>query len=235
MQVLRQHIESFLKVKVSEKSVIEQAFYHRSYVNDKGWPSTQSNERLEFLGDAVLEILVSQFLYQTYSEKPEGDLSRMRAQLVREPSLAYLARQAKFPEFIRLGKGEALSGGAQRESILADCFEAFLGAVYLDQGLEEVNKFLDRVLFQHHLTILQTTQKDYKTQYQELVQVHGSVSIRYEVLKQEGPAHKQLFTIGLYLEDQLMAQGQGRTKKEAEMEAAKLAIQNHGKEDSPCF
>ncbi|MGF3195029.1 ribonuclease III [Facklamia sp. P12945] len=224
MHQLIEHIEKELKIKVTNQKIIQQAFYHRSYINEQGENLIQSNERLEFLGDAVLEILVSQFLYGQYPHKPEGDLSRMRAQLVREPSLAYLARQVDFPQFIQLGKGERLSGGKERDSILADTFEAFLGAVYLDTGMDMVENFLSRILFDHHQEILTLTVQDYKTKFQEMVQVKGTVKIEYRLLATQGPSHAQTFTIGLYLENDLIAKASGKSKKEAEMKAAKKAI-----------
>lgn len=221
---LKDHIQQQLQIQIKDFSLIQQAFFHRSYVNEQGRHLIESNERLEFLGDAVLEILVSQFLFHFYPDKPEGDLSRMRAQLVREPSLAYLARACQFPNYIRLGKGEILSGGADRDSILSDCFEAFLGAVYLDSGIEEVRRFLQEILFIPHLKILQVSRQDFKTKFQELAQQNGSVQIDYRLLKQEGPAHAQIFTVGLYLENQLIATACGKSKKEAEMKAAATAL-----------
>ncbi|MGX7108596.1 ribonuclease III [Facklamia miroungae] len=224
MQSLINHIQNQLNITVTNQKMIQQAFFHRSYINEQGEDLIHSNERLEFLGDAVLEILVSQFLYEEYPNKPEGDLSKMRAQLVREPSLAYLARQVDFPKYVQLGKGEKHSGGSQRDSILADTFEAFLGAVYLDAGMEMVKSFLTTVLFDHHQAILTLTVQDYKTKFQELVQVKGTVKIEYRLLSTEGPSHAQTFTIGLYLDDQLIAKASGKSKKEAEMKAAEKAI-----------
>lgn len=222
MKQLLNHIEQLLKIKLKDPNLMIMAFNHTSYVNEKNNPNLQHNERLEFLGDAVLEIIASDYLYHTYPKKPEGQLSRLRAQLVREESLAYLARKFQFNRFIRLGRGELASGGQDRNSILADCFEAFLGAIYLDQGMTCVKQFLDQVLLDEHQKILSTVNQDFKTLFQEKVQQKGNVKIRYELLEQIGPAHDQIFTMGLYMNDQLIATGKGKTKKQAETQAAQM-------------
>lgn len=224
IQSIQRAIQEKLGLNFENISLLERAFFHTSYVNEQAHRQLQSNERLEFLGDAVLELCVSRFLYLTYPTYPEGVLTRMRAQLVREPSLAYVARQLGFNDYLQLGRGEVLTGGNQRDSLLADCVEAFIAAIYLDQGLDQAYAFIDRVLLKDHLEILEITNQDYKTRYQEAVQVHGSVKIEYRLLGQEGPAHDSTFTSGLYLEDQLQAVGTGKSKKEAEMKAAQIAL-----------
>lgn len=171
----------------------------------------------------MLEVIVSDFLFHEYPDKPEGQLTRMRAQLVREESLAFLARKYQFNRQIRLGKGELASGGNERDSILADCFEAFLGAVYLDQGMDVARAWLDESLLKPHRTILTKINLDYKTLFQERAQQKGAVQIRYELIEQSGPAHNQVFTMGLYLNDQLVSKGSGKSKKQAEMQAAEQA------------
>lgn len=203
--------------------LLETAFQHTSFVNERAAKKLEHNERLEFLGDAVLEVIVSDFLFHEYPDKPEGQLTRMRAQLVREESLAFLARKYQFNRQIRLGKGELASGGNERDSILADCFEAFLGAVYLDQGMDVARAWLDESLLNPHLTILTKINLDYKTLFQERAQQKGAVQIRYELIEQSGPAHNQVFTMGLYLNDQLVSKGSGKSKKQAEMQAAEQA------------
>ena len=224
MKQLLGHIEQLLEIKLKDPNLMITAFNHTSYVNEKNNPNLQHNERLEFLGDAVLEIISSDYLYHTYPKKPEGQLSRLRAQLVREESLAYLARKFQFNHFIRLGRGELASGGQDRDSILADCFEAFLGAIYLDQGMACVKGFLDQVLLEEHQKILSTVNQDFKTLFQEKVQQKGNVKIRYELLGQVGPAHEQVFTMGLYMNAQLIAPGKGKTKKQAETQAAQTGF-----------
>ena len=203
--------------------LLETAFQHTSFVNERAAKKLEHNERLEFLGDAVLEVIVSDFLFHEYPDKPEGQLTRMRAQLVREESLAFLARKYQFNRQIRLGKGELASGGNERDSILADCFEAFLGAVYLDQGMDVARAWLDESLLKPHRTILTKINLDYKTLFQERAQQKGAVQIRYELIEQSGPAHNQMFTMGLYLNDQLVSKGSGKSKKQAEMQAAEQA------------
>ena len=203
--------------------LLETAFQHTSFVNERAAKKLDHNERLEFLGDAVLEVIVSDFLFHEYPDKPEGQLTRMRAQLVREESLAFLARKYQFNRQIRLGKGELASGGNERDSILADCFEAFLGAVYLDQGMDVARAWLDESLLKPHRTILTKINLDYKTLFQERAQQKGAVQIRYELIEQSGPAHNQVFTMGLYLNDQLVSKGSGKSKKQAEMQAAEQA------------
>lgn len=214
------HIETIFNLKFTNPNLLITAFQHTSFVNERNNPNLQHNERLEFLGDAVLEIITSDYLYHRYPKKPEGELSRLRAQLVREESLAYLARKFQFNQFIRLGRGELSSGGQNRNSILADCFEAFLGAFYLDQGMANVKVFLTQVLLDEHQQILSTVNQDFKTLFQEKVQQKGNVQIQYELLEQKGPAHDQVFKMGLYVNKQLIATGVGKTKKQAEMQAA---------------
>ncbi|MGX7092655.1 ribonuclease III [Hutsoniella sourekii] len=223
MKSLIDHINEILPVKLNQEHIIETAFRHTSFVNEHTKLKLESNERLEFLGDAVLELVVSKFLYQYYPDQPEGFLTRTRATLVQEDSLAFLAKKYHFDQFIRLGHGEKMSGGDQRKSILSDCFEAFLGAVYLDQGYEVVEQFLKEALLENHQAVIQAVNKDYKTLLQEKLQSQGSVVISYRVLSQEGPAHNQTFESGVFLDDQLLAKGKGKSKKQAERQAAKIA------------
>ena len=176
-QVVRM-IEKQLNLTFHNSELVQQAFRHTSYVNEQASKQLQHNERLEFLGDAVLELLVSDFLYQEYPTLPEGKLTRMRAQLVREESLAMLARELKFDHYLQLGKGEELSGGRERNSILADCFEAFLGAVFEDCGMEVAKAYLTRVMLHQHKTLIEQVSRDHKTIFQERVQQQGSVQIQ---------------------------------------------------------
>lgn len=220
---LTEEIKKRTGIQFKNARLLETAFQHTSFVNERAAKKLEHNERLEFLGDAVLEVIVSDFLFHEYPDKPEGQLTRMRAQLVREESLAFLARKYQFNRQIRLGKGELASGGNERDSILADCFEAFLGAVYLDQGMDVARAWLDESLLKPHRTILTKINLDYKTLFQERAQQKGAVQIRYELIEQSGPAHNQVFTMGLYLNDQLVSKGSGKSKKQAEMQAAEQA------------
>ncbi|MBG9982276.1 ribonuclease III [Aerococcaceae bacterium DSM 111020] len=217
-------IEKQLNIQIHEPQLIHTAFSHSSFVNEQKRQQIENNERLEFLGDAVLEMITSHYLYHYYREQPEGFLSRMRATLVREESLAFLARQNHFDQYIKLGHGEEANGGRLRNSILADCFEAFLGALYLDQGYEVVEKFLMDQLLNNHKTLVTDDKHDYKTELQERLQQQGTIKIQYRLVSQEGPAHNQMFESGLYVKDQLITTGRGKTKKLSEQQAAKKAF-----------
>ncbi|MBF0699006.1 ribonuclease III [Streptococcus danieliae] len=205
-------------------TLLETAFTHTSYANEHRLLNISHNERLEFLGDAVLQLLISEYLYGHFPEKPEGELSKLRSMMVREESLAGFSRDCKFDQYIRLGKGEEKNGGRNRETILGDLFEAFLGALLLDQGVDAVRSFITI----HIIPKIETGQfervVDYKTQLQEILQAGGDVQIRYQVLQESGPAHAKEFLVGVFLNDQKLTQGTGRSKKIAEQEAAKKAI-----------
>ncbi len=208
----------------SNTTLLETAFTHTSYANEHRLLNISHNERLEFLGDAVLQLLISEYLYSHFPEKPEGELSKLRSMMVREESLAGFSRDCKFDQYIRLGKGEEKNGGRNRETILGDLFEAFLGALLLDQGVDAVRSFITV----HIIPKIETGQfervVDYKTQLQEILQAGGDVQIRYQVLQESGPAHAKEFLVGVFLNDQKLTQGTGRSKKIAEQEAAKKAI-----------
>lgn len=223
---LIKHLSHILAVEIKDETLYRRAFMHKSYVNEQRHQLIESNERLEFLGDAVLEVIVSDYLYNYYPNEPEGNLSRMRAQLVREPSLALLARRNNFQDYIQLGKGESSSGGNNRDSILSDCFEAFLGATYLDKGIQAVTDFLNKEMLFDHQELLKQINQDYKTMFQELAQVNGSVLIEYRLLDKNGPDHNQVFEMGLFVDNKLMSRGIGNNKKQAEIQAAKIAYQH---------
>lgn len=206
-------------------SLLEQAFTHSSYVNEHRNLRISDNERLEFLGDAVLELLVSRFLFQTYPNVSEGKLTKLRAAIVREDSLASFAKECGFDQFIRLGKGEENSGGRKRASLLCDLFESFLGAVYLDQGLEVVEGFLNQVIFPKVLAGAFSHEMDHKTRLQEVLQKSGDVNIDYRLVKEEGPAHDRHFWTEVYCNEVLIGQGTGRSKKMAEQAAAADGLQ----------
>lgn len=218
-------IEQALEIKIKQPELIRTAFRHSSYANEQKHRQIEHNERLEFLGDAVLEMVTSDYLYHYYHNEPEGFLSRMRATLVREESLAFLAKRNHFDQYLQLGHGEEANGGRQRHSILADSFEAFLGALYLDQGYDTAAKFLHEQLLINHKLLLTDDKHDYKTAIQERLQQKGSIQIQYRLLNQTGPAHKQTFESGLYVNGQLITTGIGKTKKLSEREAAKKAFE----------
>jgi ribonuclease III len=169
--------------------------------------------------------LISEYLYKKYPKKPEGDLSKLRAMIVREESLAGFARDCQFDQFIKLGKGEEKSGGRNRDTILGDAFEAFLGALLLDKNLARVKDFIYQVMIPKVEAGDFEMIKDYKTHLQELLQVNGDVDIRYQVISEIGPAHDKMFQVEVLVEGKSLGTGQGRSKKLAEQEAAKNAVE----------
>ena len=216
----------------SDETLLETAFTHTSYANEHRLLKISHNERLEFLGDAVLQLIISEYLYTKYPKRPEGDLSKLRSMIVREESLAGFARDCQFDHFIKLGRGEEKSGGRNRDTILGDLFEAFLGALLLDKGVEAVKSFLYQVMIPKVEAGDFERVTDYKTKLQELLQINGDVEITYQVISETGPAHAKNFEVAVLINGRKSGQGQGRSKKLAEQEAAKNAFE---KESSSCF
>ena len=220
-------VRSMLQKKIGyhyrDEEKLIQALTHRSYINElKVNNGRQHNERMEFLGDAVLELVVSDYLYQKYDEISEGKLSKQRAALVCEPSLAACARSLGIGACLCLGKGESLTGGRERDSILSDALEALIGSIYLDSGLEEAGRFI-------HEEILQRLQDegrfvDSKSRLQEFIQNHDSGELRYEVIKTEGPDHRKKYTVQAVWNDKRLETGTGSSKKAAEQEAAAKSL-----------
>lgn len=225
MQKLQQQLTKNFGLAFSDMELLETAFTHTSYANEHRLLKISHNERLEFLGDAVLQLIISEYLYKTYPQKPEGDLSKLRSMIVREESLAAFARDCQFNSFLRLGKGEEKSGGRDRDTILGDAFEAFLGALLLDQGVEAVKAFLYAVVIPKVEAGTFEQVKDYKTQLQELLQVNGDVDIVYQVTDEYGPAHAKEFTVVVSANGRAIGQGSGRSKKMAEQKAAENALE----------
>ena len=216
----------------SDETLLETAFTHTSYANEHRLLKISHNERLEFLGDAVLQLIISEYLYTKYPKRPEGDLSKLRSMIVREESLAGFARDCQFDQFIKLGRGQEKSGGRNRDTILGDLFEAFLGALLLDKGVEAVKSFLYQVMIPKVEAGDFERVTDYKTKLQELLQINGDVEITYQVVSETGPAHAKNFEVAVLINGRKSGQGQGRSKKLAEQEAAKNAFE---KESSSCF
>ncbi len=216
----------------ADETLLETAFTHTSYANEHRLLKISHNERLEFLGDAVLQLIISEYLYTKYPKRPEGDLSKLRSMIVREESLAGFARDCQFDHFIKLGRGEEKSGGRNRDTILGDLFEAFLGALLLDKGVEAVKSFLYQVMIPKVEAGDFERVTDYKTKLQELLQINGDVEIAYQVVSESGPAHAKNFEVAVLINGRKSGQGQGRSKKLAEQEAAKNAFE---KESSSCF
>ncbi|NLC44489.1 MAG: ribonuclease III [Clostridiales bacterium] len=220
-------LEQFYKIlgyEFKDSSFIKTALTHSSYANEVK-KSIPFNERMEFLGDSVLGLTVSDYLYRTYSELPEGDLSKIRAGVVSEVSLAKKAKEIKVGDFLRLGKGEENIGGKNRPSVLADAMEAVIGAIYLDSNLETTKTFVLKLMVPAiEAFIAGAGTKDYKTDLQELLQSTSSMDISYRIVNEEGPDHNKWFTAVVYHGEIPMGIGQGKSKKEAEQQAAENAL-----------
>jgi len=208
------------------------ALTHSSFVHEH--PNQESNERLEYLGDAVLDLLVGEILFQKFPKWPEGTLSRVRASLVRESVLAEVAATLQLGKFLRMGRGEEQSGGRQKASILADTFEAVLGAIYLDSGLEESRQFIESVMSGWLKKAKDYEKKlpDAKTRLQEMLQVNGAVEIRYQTERVGGSSDHPHFLMGLWVNGKKKSEGTGKSKKEAEQAAAARALEELEKSDA---
>lgn len=206
-------------------SLLEQAFIHRSFINENPRTGLVHNERLEFLGDAVLELIVTEYLYREYPHHNEGDLTAYRSALVNAVTLGELATTLGFNDLMKLSKGEAKDVHRARSSILADAYEAFVGALYLDQGYESTKQFIEKTLLGKTDDIIRKgLYKDAKSFVQEKAQEKYSVTPSYRVLSEEGPDHDKLFCIGIYFGDDKIAEGTGKSKQEAETQAARNAL-----------
>lgn len=201
-----------------------QAFTHRSYLNEAK-ERLESNERLEFLGDSILQLVVSEYLFQKYPDFNEGTLTNLRSKLVNTKSLSIIAKKLDFGTLLKLSKGEEESKGRENESLLANSFEAFIGALYIDQHISAVKKFLIEVLLQKADELVQTKSlKDPKSLLQEHVQSQKLSSPVYKVLHEEGPAHAKIFTVGVFVGENKRGEGIGKSKQEAEEKAAEKAL-----------
>lgn len=215
-------------INFSDLTLLETAFTHTSYANEHRLLKISHNERLEFLGDAVLQLMISKYLYQKYPDRPEGEMSKLRSTFVREESLAGFARACGFDAFIRLGKGEEKSGGRNRDTILGDAFEAFLGALLLDKGEKAVEQFLHQVMIPRLERGNFERVTDYKTALQEILQVNGEIAISYQVISESGPAHDKIFEVEVLADQHVIGRGSGRSKKLAEQAAAQNAVETRG-------
>ncbi len=215
--------------KLKNQKLFDQAFTHRSYLNEAK-EKVASNERLEFLGDSILSYVVSQHLFREYSQFEEGTLTNLRSLLVNTKNLAENAKELSFGDMLKLSKGEEDSKGRQNQSLLADSFEAFIGALFLDQGYDEVDNFIQNTVLKKAKTLAEKrTLKDPKSLLQEHVQSNKQKSPVYTVIKEEGPAHAKTFTIGVYVEEKLLGTGSGKSKQQAEEQAAVKALEKVGK------
>ena len=225
VRVVFEQLQSELNISFNNKNLLYQAFTHSSYVNEHRRKLFTDNERLEFLGDAVLELSVSKFLFEKYPQMSEGELTKLRASIVCEPSLVIFANELKFGQYVLLGKGEELTGGRERPALLADVFESFVGALYLDQGLEAVVAFLEKIVFPKVEIGAFSHVMDFKSQLQEMVQQSNNGILHYEIVDEKGPAHNRTFVSRVLLNEQELGIGRGKSKKEAEQQAAQSAMQ----------
>lgn len=210
--------------KFKNKKLLEQAFIHRSYLNEAK-EKLSSNERLEFLGDSIISFVVSQYLYGKYPNFDEGILTNLRSMLVNTKNLAQLAKELGFGKLLKLSKGEEESKGRENTSLLADSFEAFIGALFIDQGVEETGNFISLVLLPKAEFFVHTKNlKDPKSLLQELIQAKKQKSPAYAVVREEGPPHKKIFTVEVAVDDVVLGKGDGKSKQEAEKKAAKKAL-----------
>jgi len=215
-----------------DKSKAFQAITHSSYAYEHRHEGLSSNERLEFLGDSVLNFLITKKLFKEVSDMPEGEMSKLRASVVSEASLSQSAKKLNVGEVLLLGKGEEIMGGRKRPSILADAVEAIIGSIYLDRGLEAADEFVSRFLKENfEKAIKGTLFCDYKTKLQEEVQKGNNHSIKYTVIAESGPDHDKVFTVAVFVNGEQLGQGTGKTKKEAEQKAAGDALNRLKAED----
>lgn len=222
-------LESILGVVFGNKAHALTAVTHRSYLNEHREATQDHNERMEFLGDAVLELVVTDFLFRKYPEKPEGELTAVRAALVNTVSLSDAAAKLGLNDFLLMSKGEAKDTGRARQYILANAFEACIGAIYLDKGYDAAAAFIARELFARTEEIVEKRLwQDPKSRFQELAQEQAGITPTYELLGQAGPDHDRVFTVGVFLGREQIGAGEGRSKQEAEQDAAQKAISAKG-------
>ncbi|NLJ98592.1 MAG: ribonuclease III [Tissierellia bacterium] len=223
-------IQSDIDYSFDDLKLLNTSLTHSSYANENRMKNYENNERLEFLGDVVVNLIVSQYLYTSFAELPEGELTKKRATIVCESSLAFAARKINLGDYLLLGKGEEVTGGRNRDSILADAFEALVGAIYIDGGLEGTRQFLLGMFEQEVIYALSKGNLfiDYKTELQEVVQKNTRAKIEYIVEKEVGPDHNKKFYMNAIIENKIIGKGMGRNKKEAEQMAAKEALYHMG-------
>ena len=217
-----QKFEQIIGYTFRDKALITQAFTHSSFVNEQKINKRPDYERLEFLGDAVLEMLSSAYLYRSFPDKKEGEMSKMRASLVCEPALAYDAEALDLKSYIQLGKGEEATGGRNKESIIADVMEAVIGALYLDGGIQQSKRFVDTYVLSNIDAVQMFV--DSKSILQELAQGENLGDIKYEICGESGPEHDKIFEVRVLVGEKKLGEGSGKTKKAAEQQAAYQAV-----------
>ncbi len=220
-------LENKLGLKFKDKSLLQEALTHRSYLNE--YPSARThNERLEFLGDAVLELAVTEYLFNIYPDYEEGQLTSLRAALVNYQMLSRIAREVGLEDYLLLSRGEAKDVGRARDVILANAFEAVIGAIYLDKGYQEAKKFIEKtVLVLLDEVVEKKLYRDPKSVLQEIVQEELKITPTYKVLSEFGPDHRKEFVVGVFFGDELKAEGRGFSKQEAEIKAAEAALEKN--------
>lgn len=221
-------LQDILGYKFVKKNYLKQAITHTSYLNEQKLPPLSNNERLEFLGDAVLEIVISDYIFAFFSKMPEGEMTKLRAAVVCEETLASVARKLKLGIFLKMGKGELATDGNNRDSTLCDLFEAFIGALYLDGGYNVAKNFILTHLKQEIHNKCELSWKiDPKTHLQEQLQKDSQEIIEYRVIAESGPDHNKEFTVELFHGETALSKGSGKNKKEAEQNAARFAIEKY--------
>ena len=221
-------LEKLIDYNFKNKKLLQQALTHSSYANEHRGSNIKHNERLEFLGDAVLSIVVADYIYANCPDLPEGELTKLRASLVCEKSLHIFAQQIHLGDYLLLGKGEENTGGRERPSILADAFEAVIAAIYLDGGMEPAKEFILRFVVPEINNQSNKPFKDYKTTLQEIVQKNPGEKIDYILVSESGPDHNKHFVFEVHLNSNVIGKGGGRSKKEAEQNAAREALELMG-------
>ena len=217
-------VEKNIGYKFKNKALLENALTHTSYAYEH---NVKSNEKLEFLGDSILEYISSEYIYQNYKDLKEGEMTKVRATVVCEKSLHKIAQKHNFSEFLKLGKSEIQTGGSKKPAIMADSVEAVIAAIYLDGGIEPAKKFIIENLKEEiEIATKNVGIKDYKTVLQEKLQEHGEVKIEYKIIKETGPDHDKSFEAEVEVNGNILATGIGKSKKEAHMQAAKKALEN---------
>ena len=217
-------LETAIGYRFHNIGLLQNALTHSSFANERWHNSLMSNERLEFLGDSVLGMLVADYLYRTFPNRPEGELTRMRADMVCEKALAVVANQIGLGEHLLLGKGEEQGGGRNRDSILADAVESVIAALYLDGGMDAALQFIQRFVLTH-VPVTKLNNADYKTALQELVQQKRNQTLAYTLVGESGPDHDKQFRVELTLNGKVIGHGVGSSKKRAEQDAARVAIE----------
>lgn len=219
-----EEVERSIGYTFKNKQLLNKALTHTSYAYEN---NIDSNEKLEFLGDSILEFVSSKYIYDNYPKLKEGEMTKVRASVVCEKSLYKVAKLHNFSDFLNLGKSEQKTGGNKRPAILADSVEAVIAAIYLDGGMDYAEKFIIENLKEEiEIASKHVGDKDYKTVLQEKLQIHGDVKIEYELIKESGPDHDKTFQVKVKCNNKVLAEGKGKSKKEAQMQAAKKALEN---------